>query len=75
MSNMNIPEYKIVPVRGHYEVIDGFGRIVCSGDTMKEVESDIIDMIKDMIGGEQFESSNSKTACKTATRACESFAS
>jgi hypothetical protein len=33
-------DYKIIPVRGHYEAYVN-GRFVCSGDTEMEVEKEI----------------------------------
>lgn len=39
-------DYKIIPVRGHYEAYDSKGNFICSGDTEKEVENEIEKMQK-----------------------------
>ena len=37
--------YKIIPVNGHYEAYNSFGEFVTSGDTHKECEDELIDML------------------------------
>lgn len=37
--------HRIVQVRGHYEVYDSNGEFVTSGDTYKECEDDLIEML------------------------------
>jgi len=66
---MSIPTYYIRPKYGHYEAVDNAGRIVCTGDTRTEVEEDIIDMIKNMVGGLQLENSNGTRVCTSARNA------
>lgn len=36
--------YRIVPKRGYVEVLDEFGRFICSADTSKEAEQEIDQM-------------------------------
>ena len=33
-------DYRIIPVRGHYEVYDREGRFICSADTRSEAEEE-----------------------------------
>ena len=37
--------YRIIPVNGHYEAYNSFGEFVVSGDTYKECEDDLIEML------------------------------
>ena len=37
--------HRIVQVKGHYEVHDSYGEFVTSGDTYKECEDDLIEML------------------------------
>lgn len=37
--------HRIVQVRGHYEVHDGNGNFVLSGDTWDECYNDLVDML------------------------------
>ena len=34
-------DYRIVPVRGHYEVYDRSGNFICSADTRSEAEEEL----------------------------------
>ena len=34
-------QYKIIPIRGHYEAYDSKGNFICSGDSYHEVEREI----------------------------------
>ena len=37
--------HRIIPVNGHYEAYNSFGEFVTSGDTYKECENDLIEML------------------------------
>ena len=37
--------HRIIPVNGHYEVYNSYGEFVTSGDTYKECEDDLIEML------------------------------
>ncbi len=37
--------HRIIPVSGHYEAYNSFGEFVTSGDTYKECEDDLIEML------------------------------
>ncbi len=41
MDNM----HRIIPVNGHYEAYNCYGEFVTSGDTYKECEDDLIEML------------------------------
>lgn len=39
--------HKIIAVNGHYEVYDGFGKFVLSGDTYAECEKELDDIMSE----------------------------
>ena len=45
---MTIPTYKIVNTYGHYEARDSAGNIVCTGDTLTEIEDTIIELVREI---------------------------
>ena len=38
--------YQIIPVREHYEVKDANGKIILTGDNRREVEDDLVQMLR-----------------------------
>ena len=41
MKELCIMAYKIISVRGHYEVYDRRGNFICSADTRSEAEEEL----------------------------------
>lgn len=37
--------HRIIPVNGHYEAYNSYGEFVVSGDSYKECEDDLIEML------------------------------
>ena len=40
--------YKIKRTKDYFEIIDSFGRFVCSADSLREAEDEIFDLEKDL---------------------------